>query len=366
MNKIIKAKETMTSRERVRKTFEYQKTDRVPINYETNPTIHGKVAAALGCSNNYEAFLQALGVDYRGVYADFKGSLIYKEIPGLSVNPVYGFYTKWVANEYGGYHDFCNFPLQGVDDEVIAAFPFPTPDDFSYDNVERIIKHYSDYALYCGNAGIGDIINSIGRIMGMEDTLVGILMENEAVLGLIDRKLNMELGMIERILEKANGRIDFMWLGEDLGTQHSPMISLDLYRRVFRPRHQRFVDLAKSYNIPVMVHTCGSSSWVYEDFIEMGISAVDTLQPEAANMSPEYLIEHFGKRLSFHGCISTAGVLAYGTAAETVEYCRQTLELMMKDGGYHFAPTHQIQDNTPVENVIAMYQAAHTYGQYII
>ena len=364
MEKIIKAKETMMSRDRVIKTFAYEKTDRVPINYFTNAAIHAKVSSALGFANDYEGFLQALGVDYRGAYAPYKGPLIYKEIPGLNVDPVYGFYTRWISNEYGGYNDFCNFPLADADDEEIAKFNFPSPDDFNYENIGNITQHYRDYALYCGGAGTGDIINSIGRIMGMEDTLVGIYTENEAVLCLIDRKLNMELKITERILEKAKGRIDFLWLGEDLGTQHSPMISLDLYRKIFRPRHQLFIDLAKNYNIPVMIHTCGSSSWVYEDFIAMGVSAVDTLQPEAVNMSPKYLTEHFGKRLSFHGSISTAGVLAYGTTEETTEYCRNTLELMMKNGGYHFAPTHQIQDNTPVENVIAMYQAAHTYGQY--
>ena len=78
----------------------------------------------------------------------------------------------------------------------------------------------------------------------------------------------------------------------------------------------RFIDLAKSYHLPVMVHSCGSSSWVYEDFIEMGVDAVDTLQPEATNMSPEYLVEHFAGRLSFHGCISTAGALAYGSVED--------------------------------------------------
>ena len=68
----------------------------------------------------------------------------------------------------------------------------------------------------------------------------------------------------------------------------------------------------------------------------MGVSAVDALQPEAANMSPGYLMERFGGRLSFHGCISTAGPLAYGTADETIAYCRETLEIMMKHRGYHF------------------------------
>ena len=366
-NKIIKANETMTARQRVLNTFAYEKADRVPINYFTNPTIHAKVAEALGCAD-YESFLQALGVDYRGIHVPYKGPLLYKEIEGLNVDPVYGFYTKWIPNEFGGYHDFCNFPLQDVSSDEIAAFPVPSPDDFEYEHVVGAADYYKDYAIFCGNAGIGDIINSIGRVMGMEDALVGIYTEDEAVLGLIDRKLSMELGIMERLLDKLKGRVDFMWLGEDLGSQHAPMISLDLYRKVFRPRHQRFIDLAKSHNIPVMIHTCGASSWIYEDFIEMGITAVDTLQPEAAGMSPESLVERFGSRLSFHGCISTCGTIVNGTPDEVMEYCKYTLDLMLRKngGGYHFAPSHQIQDNTPVENVIAMYQAAHTYGRYDI
>ena len=95
-----------------------------------------------------------------------------------------------------------------------------------------------------------------------------------------------------------------------------------------------------------------------------GSDFVDTLQPEAVNMSPRYLAEHFGGRLNFRGCISTAGPLAYGTPEEVDAVCKDTLEVMMPVRGYHFAPTHQIQDNTPVENLIAMYNAAHKYGRY--
>jgi uroporphyrinogen decarboxylase len=96
----------------------------------------------------------------------------------------------------------------------------------------------------------------------------------------------------------------------------------------------------------------------------MGINGVDTLQPEAKDMSPEYLKQRFGGRLFFHGCISTAGPVAYGTPAEVTEYCRRTLEIMMPGGGYCFAPTHALQDNSPTENVLAMYEAARQYGVY--
>ena len=96
----------------------------------------------------------------------------------------------------------------------------------------------------------------------------------------------------------------------------------------------------------------------------MGINVVDTLQPEATNMSPEYLKATFGGRLAFHGCISTGGPVATGTVEETIADCKRTMEIMMPGGGYCFAPTHQLQDNSPTDNVVAMYQSAQDFGKY--
>ena len=362
--KIQKAKETMTSRERVRRTFEFEKTDRVPIGYDANAAIHGKLCRELG-AGDYESLMQALGVDYRSVGASYVGPELFKAPPDRRVNQLEGCIMRGVEHETGGYWDFCDFPLKDADDEAFDAFPVPDPDNFDYDDALAEAKSYGgQYALWIGGAGVPDIINSNGRIMGMEDVLCHLLLENEAAMRFIRRRVNFQLGYMERLLDKLKGEVDFVWLGEDLGTQHTPMISLDLYRRTFKPIHKQFVDLAKAYNLPVLVHTCGSSSWVYEDFIELGVRGVDTLQPEAANMSPEYLTQHFGGRLNFRGCISTAGPLAYGTPEDVEQNCREVLDIMMPHRGYHFAPTHAIQDNSPVENVIAMYQAAHDHGLY--
>ena len=372
--KFDRSYETMTSKERVNRTFNFEKSDRVPINYFANPTIHAKFAKSLGVDDgNYEKVLDILGVDFRGIGAGYKGPLLFKEIGGLSVDPVYGFYTKTIYNESGYYHDFCNFPLKDADDDIIANFPVPDPDDFDYSNIESALDYYKGKAVHIGGAGIADIINSTGRVMGMEETLVRFLTQDEATLCYLDRRLNMELGMLERIMEKAGGKnnknnknnkVDFLWMGEDLGTQIAPMISLDLYRKVFRPRHQKFIDLAKSYDLPVMIHTCGSSSWAYNDFIEMGINAVDTLQPEATNMNPLYLKENFGGKLCFHGGISTVSTLTDGSAGEVGDTVRETIEIFRDLNCYMLSPTHMIQDNTPVENVTMMYEAAHKYGRY--
>jgi uroporphyrinogen decarboxylase len=366
MSLIEKRRETMTHRERVKRTFEFEKTDRVTIGYDTNEGIHGRLARALGIpGGDMELVMQALGVDYRGVAAPYVGPELFTAPEGMRVDPLEGCRMRWVPHEGGGYWDFCDFPLAGAEDEQFDTFPVPDPDDFDYDAALARAKSYGgQYGLYVGGAGTPDIINSNGRIMGMEDVLCHLIFGDEAAMRFIRRRADSQLKVMERTLEKCRGYIDFMWLGEDLGTQNAPMISLKLYRSVLKPIHKSFCDLAAAYGIPAMIHTCGSSSWAYEDFIEMGMRGVDTLQPEAADMSPRYLADRFGGRLCFRGCISTAGPLAYGTTQDVERNCKETLEIMMEHRGYHFAPTHRIQDNTPVENVIAMYNAAYRYGYY--
>jgi uroporphyrinogen-III decarboxylase len=113
-----------------------------------------------------------------------------------------------------------------------------------------------------------------------------------------------------------------------------------------------------------MIHSCGSSSWAFDDFIQMGISVVDTLQPEAKDMAPDYLKSTYGDRLCFHGMISTAGPVAFGTPEDVRRDVRETLRVMMPGAGYACAPTHELQDNSPLENVLALYDEALRAGTY--
>lgn len=356
----------MNSKERVLTCFANQEPDRVPINYMANAGIDLRLKKHFGLNpEDGEGLLQALGVDFRGIGASYIGPKLHQDLPevGVKVNN-WGVHQRWIEHQWGGYWDFCNFPLKDADENMIANWPMPSPDDYDYSKIRQNCLKHKNYACCVGGAGTADIINSNGMLRGMEQTLIDLITEDPAGLLLAKRRTEINLEITRRILEAAQGGIDFLWIGEDLGTQIAPLISLDLYRKTIRPLHQQFVDLAKNFNIPVMVHTCGSSSWAYEDFIEMGVSIVDTLQPEATNMSPAFLKKTFGGRLAFHGCISTAGPVATGTIAETIADSQKTLDIMMPKGGYCFAPSHCLQDNSPTENVIAMYQTAIHCGRY--
>jgi len=357
----------MKSKERVLTSFANQEPDRVPINYSANAGIDQRLKEHFGLKpNDGEDLKKLLGVDFRGVGAPYSGPKLHEDLPerGVKVDN-WGIHRRWVQHDTGGYWDYCDFPLRDADEETVANWRMPSPNDYDYSGVRAACERHKDYAIHIGGAGAGCVINTAGFFRGMEQVFCDLALDDPAGLRLIDRFLGIQLEVIRRTLEAApRGAIDFMWMGEDLGTQEGPMISMDLLRKHILPRHKPFLDLAAAYDLPVMMHTCGSSSWAYEEYIKLGLKAVDTLQPEAKDMSPEHLKNRFGGRLAFHGCISTAGPVATGTIEETVAYCQHTLDIMMPGGGYCFAPTHSLQDNSPTENVVAMYETARECGTY--
>ncbi len=357
----------MTPKQRVLTALAREEPDRVPINYSANAGIDRRLKAHFGLeSNDGEGLLRTLGVDFRSVGARYVGPKLHEDIPerGVKVDN-WGIHRRWVEHGTGGYWDYCDFPLREADEETIANWPMPSPDDHDFSHLPEACERKKAYAIHVGNPGLGCIINTAGFHRGMEQVFCDLALDDPAGLLLIDRFLAIQLEVTRRTLEAApKGAIDFVWMGEDLGTQHGPLISMEMLQKHILPRHKPFFDLAAAYDLPVMLHTCGSSSWTYEEYIKMGLKAVDTLQPEAKDMAPAYLKERFGSRLAFHGCISTAGPVAHGSVEDTVRACRETLDVMMPGGGYAFAPTHQLQDNSPTENVVAMYETARTVGRY--
>ena len=355
----------MDSGERVLTALHCGVPDRVPVNYFANPGIDGRLKRHFGLeASDNEGLLLALGVDFRRVEPPYRGPKLHPDYPERGViSDCWGNRMRKVEHGSGCYWDFCEFPLAEAGPEEVAAWPMPSPDDFDYSGIAEQCRRWRSFAVCVGDPGTADVINSSGRVRGMEQTLIDFALDEPAGTLLAERRAEIQLEVLRRTIEAAKGGIDFLWMGEDLGTQIAPLISMETFRRHLKPLHQRFIDLAASFGLPVMAHCCGSSSWVFDEWIGMGVKAVDTLQPEAANMAPEYLKRRFGGRLAFHGCISTAGALNFGSVEEVRKVCRDTLDIMMPGGGYCFAPTHLIQDNSPLENVLEMYRCAREFGR---
>ena len=67
----------------------------------------------------------------------------------------------------------------------------------------------------------------------------------------------------------------------------------------------------------------------------------------------------------FNGCIDTQYVLIEGTPDLVRTKTRETLEIMKPGGGYIASPSHDyLLPETPIDNVITLYQTIGEYGSY--
>ncbi len=337
----VNIKGKWTPKKRVLTAFSHEEPDRMPIDYTANIEIHNRFAKAMGVDpNNRDALLEKIGGDFRHINLRYTGRMLNTRYNGKP------------------------FPLKNAEAEEIRAYETPDHNDFDYETMHEYLKSRSSYAAYVGGTSIACIINIYAQLRGFEEFFCDLAFEDEDVLSLVDRGLSVELKCLERILERDREYVTFMFIGEDLGTQRGPLISMDMYRRLIKPRHKAFTELAKSYDLPIMIHSCGASSGFFDDFLDLGISGVDTIQPEAAGMDPHRIKSLFGDRLTFRGGISTSERLVNASPEEAFEYAAEVMDIMKPNGGYFFCPSHQLQDNTPVENVVAIYKAAQQFGKY--
>ena len=136
------------------------------------------------------------------------------------------------------------------------------------------------------------------------------------------------------------------------------MISARMWRKLIKPLHERIIDVAKAYGIPVMYHCDGALYPLIPELIEMGVDVLNPVQADAAGMEPQRLKDEFGDRLSFHGGIDIIKTLPRGSAEDVRGGGGGRIRVLGRNGGYILASSHHIQSDTPLANVFAMYDMA--------
>jgi len=159
---------------------------------------------------------------------------------------------------------------------------------------------------------------------------------------------------------------DIMLTGDDVGMDTGPMISLDMWREYLKPRLHRVFSAYKEANPGIILayHTCGSVVPFIDELIEIGMEVLNPVQVTAHGMDPVMLKERYGHQVAFCGAIDQRHVLPNGTPQDVESEVRRRILEMGRGGGYILAPTHDIQSDTPVENVLAVFDAASKWGEY--
>jgi uroporphyrinogen decarboxylase len=343
----------MTHKERVLTSLRWEEPDRVPIQTYLTPEVRAMLVEHFG-TDDVNA---KLGVDFRQVGPRYRGTV--RPPDGDVRFDMWGAGYKRIEHETGAYDECVVLPLLGLKTlGDVEAYPWPSADDYDYSNIAEQCERVADYAVCAGGAGVPDIVNGVLRGRGLEQVLVDIVTRDPVGMAIIDKRCEFWYAVMRRTFEAANGRIDILCLGEDCGNQNGRLFSPKDFDEVFRPRLGRFYDLAHEFGAKAMMHSCGDTHEIMPTFIEMGLDVLDAMQPEPAGMVPETIRTACKGRLAFCGLISTQQTLPHGTEADCRAEARHRLDVIAPGGGYIFAPAHCIQPDTPLANVLAVYEEA--------
>ncbi|MBN1292819.1 MAG: hypothetical protein JXB48_13340 [Candidatus Latescibacteria bacterium] len=347
----------MTSRERVLSSYNRNGYDRIPVKHEGTPEINRMIMNHFGLTN-IEQLLRVVGDDFRYVEPVYCGPEL-RRFPDGSAEGFFGERYNYAEFDGGRYLESVYQPFAGVNRlEDLDRSHFPKADWFDYSTIKRQCEALNgEFAVCCGNAGDMDFINGIGRAKGMEEVLINLIEDNPAYLEIMNARSEFYIEQHRRILEAADGLIDFTHIGEDLGNQNGKMISMDIFDKHFVPKYGKYFEMVHRYGAKVIMHMCGTVVDFLPRLIEMGLDVYDVVQPTIPEMDIAALKYRFGDKLVFCGSVCVQTTIAWGTTDEVEREVTRRLELF-PDGGLFLGPSHAVQVGSPLENVLAMYRKA--------
>ena len=372
----------MTSRERVRAALSHQGVDRIPIDL-------GGTHNSTMCTVAYENFANHLGVAAQGreLLRAFEvvemDEVVLRRLPvdtrAVFINPPSHSRTRWLddrtyVDEWGiTYHqppdwpqyDMIAHPLAEATIDDLDRYDWPDMEDEGrYAGLRERARHLHEDTKYAVSASTMDttIFDRSWQLRGMEQFLVDLYVDPEFATALMEHVARVQYRRHERFLEEVGPYIDTIMLSDDVGTQSGPLISPELYRRMVKPFHVRYLRFVRERtDAKLIMHACGSIVDLVEDFIDVGVDVLNPMQVTAVNMSPSVLKHRFAGRMAFWGGINSQELLPRGSPEDVRQAVRDTLDVMGLDGGYVLGAVHNIQDDVPPENVWAMLDEAANY-----
>ena len=336
--------------------FAHEEPDRVPCWCGASTAFWENAKAELGLDD--EGLRRRFGDDFRRVFPSYVGPEIELPPGATSVTP-FGVYRAGL--EYG---QPLAHPLEAASLDDLQAYPWPNPSQQDVSRIrEEVAAHGGRYAILGGDWS--PFWHDLIDLLGMENMYLKMYDQPELVDAVLTHTVDYYAAVSQNIFDAAGELIDVFFIGNDFGSQRGPLLSEQMFRRFVLPHLQRLVDLGHAYNLKVMLHCCGAFAELIPALIEIGIDGLHALQPCCTSMEPRRLKSEFGDRILLNGAIDSHHVLVDGTPRAVREKTRKTLQVMMPGGGYVAGASHDwILPETPLENVLAMFDAIRQFGAY--
>lgn len=357
----------MNHRERILAAIQHQPLDRLPTDMWATPEVWDMLFSHFQVDDRL-ALYDKLGID--GI---FSIKPPYIGLPPIRVpsgveeenyeEDEWGMGYRQQPYASGVYRELVHHPLAQA--ETIAdlkAYNWPSPDWYDYVALPELAAQYPDRAIECGYTAIFYWHN---RLRGLERSLMDPILRPDFTHYLIER-LSEFFGVYHRrCFEAGRGLIDITQVTDDFGAQTGLLISPKLFDTFYRGPIQRAIDLARSYGIIIFHHDDGDLRQLLPTLVEMGIEVLNPIQWRCGNWDLAALKAEYGERLCFHGAVDNQQTLPFGTPDDIRAEVKHLITTLASDQtGFIMAPCHNLQPNTPVENIITMYEAAREYGSF--
>ncbi len=329
----------LTKRERVRRVFSREGVDVVPAQTNYTPLMGTKLATHLGCT--LEQLPDRLGNHLLRLDLSCSKRLS----PDRKI--AYDWWgAGWDTQTEGYWHAYA--PLAASAD--LSAYSWPDPED---PNLLRDAQ-----ALLSADRGAHFAVPNFGfalferawSLRGFDQLLMDLATEPSWVEDLLERITEVQVVLAKRFVALG---VDGGYFGDDYGAQRSLLFSPRTWRQLMKPRLARMFAVFRNAGLPVMLHSDGDIWAILPDLVEIGLNGLNPVQPEV--LDHQRLHREFGKDLCFYGGVSTQDVLPNGTPDQVRAATRKCLRDLAPEGtGLILGPSHRMQSDIPVENVVAM------------
>ncbi len=221
----------------------------------------------------------------------------------------------------------------------------------------------TDYALVARNPLSYGLRERACMLMGMQEFMTALALQPAVAECIIGHLLDIYKDVYGMFLDAVGPFVQTVEVGDDLGSQQGLLISASMYRRFFKPAERELYDLihAKAPGAKLIRHSDGAFFSLIPDLIEIGVDVLNPVQSSAKGMAAATLKSTFGQQLAFHGGIeSIEGDIPTDALIAEVQ---NRIDVLGPGGGYVLASCNHMMDVRP-ENIIAMFETAHTYGRY--
>jgi uroporphyrinogen decarboxylase len=365
----------VNSLERVRTTFAHREPDRVPIDFGgwlsgIKAGARTRLAQHLGI-NEYprsgmepgEELQRHFGADFRRVTPTTP------DYARTHQNPDGSSTDEWsIRRVYENEDDqIVEFPLKDADVAGLQAFAWPNASgEARYDQVavEARAIHARGFAV-SAQPDINGVFELSCWLCGFDRMLMDMAVDPEFVHALFEKITGLQEQFAANYYSRLGDEAEMIQLGDDFGTQNGPFFSPDMYREIVVPYQRRYHAAIKAHtSAKIFHHSCGSVYRLLEDMIDAGVEVLNPVQHSAAEMDLATLKKEFGAQLVFHGAIDVQTVLPRSTPQQIRDEVKRVLDILAPGGGFVLAPSHNIQSDTPPENIVAMFEAALECGVY--